>query len=40
VLAPFDPARMHETPVTPLMNHHTFEDPRAIEPVAVDAALF
>ena len=40
VLVPFDPARMHETAVTPLMNHHTFEDPRAIEPVAVDAALF
>jgi putative SOS response-associated peptidase YedK len=40
VLVPFDPGRMHLTAVTPLMNHHAFEDPRCIEPAAVAATLF
>jgi putative SOS response-associated peptidase YedK len=31
---PFDPARMAIYPVTPEMNHHAFDDPRAIEPIA------
>ena|ERR1700730_1199042 len=33
VLAPFDALRMQSTPVTPRMNHHAFDDPRAIEPL-------
>jgi putative SOS response-associated peptidase YedK len=33
VLAPFDAARMQSAPVTHKMNHHAFEDPRAIEPL-------
>ncbi len=39
-IVPFDAARMRETAVTPQMNHYAFEDPRCIEPVIVDAALF
>jgi putative SOS response-associated peptidase YedK len=39
-LVPYDAKRMHQTAVTPQMNHHTFEDPRCIEPFAVAAALF
>ncbi|MEA2720247.1 MAG: hypothetical protein QOJ39_2111 [Candidatus Eremiobacteraeota bacterium] len=33
-IAPYDAARMRQTPVTPQMNHHAFEDPRCIEPFA------
>lgn len=33
-IAPFDAARMDAVAVTPKMNHHAFEDPRAIEPFA------
>ena len=40
VLVPYDSARMHSTAVTPLMNHHAFEDARCIEPAAVTATLF
>lgn len=39
-IVPYDPARMRQTAVTPLMNHHAFDEPRCIEPVAVDVALF
>jgi hypothetical protein len=31
---------MRETAVTPDMNHHAFEDPRCIEPLAAPATLF
>jgi putative SOS response-associated peptidase YedK len=33
-IAPFDARRMQAYPVTPQMNHHAFEDPRAIAPIA------
>ena len=33
-IGPYDPAHMGKYPVTPQMNHHAFEDPRAIEPIA------
>jgi putative SOS response-associated peptidase YedK len=37
-LVPYDPARMRAAAVTPEMNRTTFEDPRAIEPVAAAPA--
>ena len=40
VVVPFDAGRMRETAVTPEMNHHAFEDPRCIEPLAAPATLF
>jgi len=33
-IAPFDARHMQSYPVTPQMNHHAFEDPRAIAPIA------
>ena len=42
-IAPYDPAHMASYPVTARMNHHAFDDPRAIEPIAalpVAASLF
>jgi putative SOS response-associated peptidase YedK len=39
-LAPFDPARMHSTAVSPEVNRVTFDDPRCIEPVAAAPSLF
>ena len=36
-IAPFDAARMQTVAVTPAMNHHAFDEPRAIEPLS---ALF
>ena len=39
-IAPYDAARMRQTAVTPEMNHHAFDEPRCIEPLAVAATLF
>ncbi len=39
-IVPFDASRMCQTAVTPQMNHHAFDDPRAIEPVTAEATLF
>ena len=39
-IVPYDAARMRQTAVTPEMNHHAFDDPRCIEPLAVAATLF
>ena len=38
-VVPYDAARMHRDTVTAQMNHHAFEDPRCIEPIA-PLALF
>jgi putative SOS response-associated peptidase YedK len=38
-IAPYDPARMHKTAVTPAMNHPDFDEPRAIEPAAAELEL-
>jgi putative SOS response-associated peptidase YedK len=32
-VVPFDPRHMEAYPVTPQMNHHAFDDPRAIAPI-------
>ena len=34
-LVPYDAARMRAAAVTPQMNHHAFDDPRCIEPIAL-----
>ncbi|HEV3088423.1 MAG TPA: SOS response-associated peptidase [Candidatus Elarobacter sp.] len=39
-IVPYDTARMRSSPVTPEMNRTTFEDPRAIEPMAPPQTLF
>ena len=38
-LVPFDAARMESTAVTPEVNRPSFDDPRAIEPVADDLSV-
>jgi putative SOS response-associated peptidase YedK len=39
-LVPFAPSRMSSFPVTPELNRVTFDDPRALEPIAAEAMLF
>ncbi len=38
-IVPYDAAHMQETAVTPLMNHHAFDDPRCIEPAGPELTL-
>ncbi len=39
-LVPFDASRMSSFPVTPAVNRVSFDDPRALEPIAAEATLF
>ena len=39
-LVPFASSRMTSFPVTPELNRVTFDDPRALDPIAEEATLF